>query len=125
MKEYKEEARRRWGGGKEYAESERRTSQYGKEDWEAIGGESNEINQSLAALIGRGPADPEVQHWIGRWFQLINDRFYTCTPEIFRGLGDGYVSDERFTAFYENIRPGLARFMRDAMHAYCDKLEAE
>lgn len=30
-------------------------------------------------------------------------------------LGDMYVADERFTATYERIRPGLAAYLRDAI----------
>jgi hypothetical protein len=54
---------------------------------------------------------------------VITDYFYECTLEIFRGLGDLYVTDERFTAYYDKIKPGLAKFLRDAIHVYCDNLE--
>lgn len=123
VKEYAEEARQRWGGTEAYKESVRRTGRYGKADWADIGGESGEINRAMVALMGRDPADPEVQQTIGRWFKLIDDRFYTVTPEIFRGLGDGYVQDARFTAFYDKYKVGLAAFMREAMHVYADRLE--
>ena len=36
---------------------------------------------------------------------------------------DLYVMDERFTEYYEKINPGLAEFMRDAMHHYVDNLD--
>ena len=42
---------------------------------------------------------------------------------MYRGLGDMYVADPRFAAYYEKYAPGLAQFMRDAMHAYCDAQE--
>jgi hypothetical protein len=32
-------------------------------------------------------------------------------------LGEMYVADERFTAFYDAVRPGLAVFLRDAIIA--------
>jgi hypothetical protein len=34
-----------------------------------------------------------------------------------RGLGDMYVDDPRFTANYDAVAPGLARYIRDAIHA--------
>jgi DNA-binding transcriptional MerR regulator len=123
IKEYTEEARQRWGGTDAFEESIRRTNRYGKSDWAAIGSESGEINNAMVALMGRDPADPEVQQTIGRWFKLIDERFYTVTPEIFRGLGDAYVQDARFTASYDKYKPGLAAFMREAMHVYADRLE--
>lgn len=120
LAEYREEARARWG--EVVDESYRRTDKYTEADWAAIGAESDEINRAMAAMMDREPTDPEVQRWIGQWFRLINDRFYECTPEVFRGLGDLYVDDGRFTEFYDKYRPGLAKFMRAAMHAYVDRL---
>lgn len=121
--EYEEEARRRWGGTKEYQESVERTRRYTEEDWGAIHQEAGAIYEGLAALMDRSPSDPEVQKLIRRHHQHINDRFYACSLEVYRGLGDRYAQDERFAAFFDKIRPGLARFMRAAMHAYCDRLE--
>lgn len=120
LAEYREEARARWG--EVVDESYRRTEKYTKADWAAIGAESDEINRAMAEMMDREPTDPEVQRRIGQWYRLINDRFYECTPEMFRGLGDGYVEDSRFTEFYDKYRPGLAKFMRAAMHAYADRL---
>ncbi len=122
---YEEEVRQRWGKTKAYEESVERTKQYTKADWDAIQKEISQIQQGLASLMDRSPSDPEAQEWIHRHHQQINDRFYTCPPEMYRGLGDMYVYDERFTANYEKIKPGLAQFIRAAMHAYCDKLEGK
>ncbi len=117
-----EEARQRWGGTPEWKESQRRTKAYTKQDWAEIQREGGEIVQRLAALMDRGPADPEVQEWIGRHHRQINDRFYKCSAEVYRGLADLYVDDPRFTAFYDKVKPGLARFMREAMKVYSDSL---
>ncbi len=120
--QYKDEVRAKYS--KEIVdESERRVATYGKSDWADIQQESGAINQAMADLMGTDPAGPAVQETIGRWFNLINDRFYTCTPEIFRGLGDLYVQDGRFTATYDKVKPGLAHFMREAMQIYADRLE--
>jgi DNA-binding transcriptional MerR regulator len=120
-----EEARQRWGGTEEFEESIRRTRSYTKVDWAAIQEEGKEVLQGIASLTDRAPSDPEVQQWIGRHHKHINDRFYRCSLKVYRGLGDLYVEDERFKAFFERIKPGMAWFMRDAMHAYCDRLEGE
>ncbi len=121
IKEYTEEARARWGN-ENVDESIRRSSKYTKAEWAEIMSEGQSYTVGIAALMDRDPGDPEVQKLIERHFRLINDRFYTVTPEIFRGLGDLYVSDPRFTAFYDKVKPGLAQFMKAAMHAYCDRV---
>lgn len=123
--QFEEEVRRRWGETKEYEESTRRARGYTKADWAAIQEDGHQILQQIASLMDRAPLDPEVQEWIGRHHKQINDRFYTCSPEVYRGLGDLYVEDERFKAYFERIKPGMARFMRAAMHAYCDHLEGK
>jgi hypothetical protein len=123
MEEYREEARQRWGSEK-VDESYRRTSKYTKEDWAAIQAETKEIEQGLAGLMDQDPADPEVQKLIDRHYRQINERYYACPLEMYRGLGDLYVGDPRFTAHYDETRPGLAAFMRKAMHVYCEKQEA-
>lgn len=70
--------------------------------------------------MDKEPSDPTVQAAIEDKRQHITDNFYTCTPEIFRGLGDMYVSDKRFTANIDKVRPGLAEFLQKAMRIYCD-----
>ena len=119
---YRDEARERWGSVVD--ESWDRASKYNKADWAAIQAESQAVNANMAALVGGDPASPEAQEWAGRWFGLINRHYYACTPEMFRSLGAMYVDDSRFTAFYDNIRPGLAVFMRDAMRVYADNAQA-
>lgn len=120
---YEAEARERWGQTEAYRESARRTSRYGKKDWEKIKAEGDDIQRELAARLeaGQAPTDVEVmalaeQHrnYIGRWF-------YPCSPEMHRGLGELYVSDSRFTESIDRVRPGLAQFMRDAFRANAER----
>lgn len=117
---YTEEARQKYGK-KIVDETLARTNRYTKEDWARITKKQRAIYQKIADGIERGPSDPHVQEAIGEWRQLITDAFYDCTLEIFRGLGDLYVADERFTANIDNHHPGLAAFMREAIQVYCDR----
>ncbi len=52
-------------------------------------------------------AEEHRQH-IDRWF-------YDCSPQMHAGLGRVYVEDERFTATYEQIAPGLAEYVSTAV----------
>lgn len=51
----------------------------------------------------------------------IDSRFYALTTEFHRGLGDMYLADLRFTKTYEDRAPGLAQYVRDAIHANADR----
>ncbi len=119
---YAEEAKQRWGHTDAYKESERRTAKYTKEDWGRIQEKAANTYQKIIDNMDKGPADPMVQEGVSEIRQNITDNFYNCTPEIFRGLGNMYASDERFFAFYEDIKPGLAVFLNEAITIYCDNL---
>jgi len=123
--EYEDEARQRWGRTREFEESAARTGKYTKADWEKIKAEADGIYRNIADLMDRDPGDAAVQEWVGRWHQHINKWYYTCSLEVFRGLGEMYVQDERFTKNIDKTRPGLARFLRDAMRVYCDRREGK
>jgi hypothetical protein len=106
------------------AESNRRAREMTKGQWAALGEESTAVTQGLAALLDRTPDDPAVQALIARHFATMN-LFYTVTPQIYRGLGEMYTSDDRFRAHYDEQAAGLADFMQAAMVVYADGLEAK
>lgn len=93
-----------------------------KEEWPEMLQRSGEISQEIANNMDKDPGDPAVQAVVDAWYKHINQSFFACTPEAFRGLADLYVQDERFTASIDAVKPGLAAFMRQAMHTYCDRM---
>jgi DNA-binding transcriptional MerR regulator len=117
--QYAAEAEERWGETDAWKQSQQRARSYSKEDWLRIRDEGADVEARLAAALRGGvPADSEQamdlaeahrQH-IGRWF-------YECSPEMHAGLGRMYVEDERFTAHYEQIAPGLAQYVSTAWQA--------
>ncbi|MCX4527276.1 MULTISPECIES: MerR family transcriptional regulator [unclassified Streptomyces] len=117
--QYAEEAEQRWGGTDAYKESARRAATYTKDDWKRIQAEMEDLNRRLGDLMASGAAadsaeamDLAEEHrgWLSR-------NHYDCPYEMHVCLGEMYVADERFTAFYDAVRPGLAVFVRDAILA--------
>ncbi|HNY10477.1 MAG TPA: MerR family transcriptional regulator [Candidatus Wallbacteria bacterium] len=123
IEEYRKEAREKYGK-KEVDECEARTSKYTKGDWSEVNALANDIYEKIAGFMRKkiSPSAAEVQKQVARHFSMINEKFYTCAPEVYRGLGDLYVDDDRFASFYDKFENGLAKYMREAMHAYCDAL---
>jgi DNA-binding transcriptional MerR regulator len=113
-----EEARQRWGQGPGWAESQKRWKSYTKADTDAMHQEGGEIIEDLVAHMDRDPASPEVQAVIARHHGMICKWFFDCPKDVYRQIGDGYVDDARFTAFWDQFKPGLAVFVRDAIRAY-------
>ncbi len=120
--QYADEARERWGDTDPYRESARRTASYTKDDWTAMKAEAQDVNRRFADLLAAGvPAtDERAAEAVRAHRDLITRWFYPCTPQIQRGLAEMYVQDERFTRTYEEIAPGLARYVHDAVLAETD-----
>ncbi len=124
QRKYAKEVEEKYGASAAYQESKKRTAAYGADDWARIMKKANEIFGRVADLMDRSPSDPEVQKAVEDWRQHITESFYTCTPEILRGFGEMYVSDSRFTANIDKMKPGLAQFLSEAIGIYCDGLES-
>jgi len=115
---YAREATEKYGEG--YKQSETKTSQYSGEEWQNIMKEAQEIYDGLALCMKKGAASNEAQALVCKWREHITARYYDCTLEIFKGLGEMYVTDERFTKNIDKTKPGLAEFMNTAISIYCD-----
>jgi DNA-binding transcriptional MerR regulator len=116
---YEAEARQRWGQTEGYAESARRTKSYGKAEWEQIRAEAEGIYARLAAHLQAGAAveSAAVQLIVAEHRAHIDRWFYTCPKALHKALGEMYVADQRFTVNLDAGRPGLARYLRDAIAA--------
>ena len=85
--------------------------------WKALG---EELRSRLAAAVSAG-ADPKGEE--GQRIAALHRRWLSFswesyTPQAHRGLAELYVSDGRFTAYYDQAVPGCAAFLRDAVAAY-------
>lgn len=117
--QYAEETEARWGGTEAYAETQRRAATYTKEDWTRIKAEVEDWEQRYTALMAAGePATgehamdlaEEHRRHIGAWY-------FECPYEMHRCFADMYVDDERFKAYYDSMRQGLAEHLREAIKA--------
>ncbi len=117
--QYEDEVEERWGETDAYQESTRRTQGYKKSDWQRFKRESEEINTLIMSLMNDGvlPQDARALEVVERHRLLIDRWFYPCSRKMHAELGAMYVSDARFKATYEAIRPGMAGYLRDATAA--------
>jgi DNA-binding transcriptional MerR regulator len=117
--QYTEEAEQRWGGTEAYAESQRRTARYTKDDWKRMQDEMASWGERYDALMAAGepPTGERAMDMAEEHRQHICKWFYECAYELHQCLGGMYVSDERFKEFYDSMRPGLAEHLREAITA--------
>ncbi|MDQ0414061.1 MerR family transcriptional regulator [Mesobacillus stamsii] len=111
---YEQEARKKWGD-KAVDEANENAKNMTASDQENF----NEIYRNLASLRHLSPDSKEAQEGIHEWYQFLN-KIGNYSLEAFKGLGQMYVDDERFTKNIDQFGDGLATFMRDTMAVYAD-----
>ena len=78
-----------------------------------------EINETLkAAMAAKEPAGDLAQKTADlhrRWLAFTWEKY---SKEAHAGLAQMYVDDERFTAYYDKLAPGMTIFLRDAVLHY-------
>lgn len=107
----------RWGED-ELINSEQRVQSMGKEKWNEVKHEAEEISMLLASLMDLPVDNVRVQQAMAKHYAHIG-HFYEVSKERYSGLGKMYVDDPRFAAYYENYRPGLAIFLHEAIEVFC------
>ncbi len=118
---YRDEVQERWGHTDAYKQSMERVGKMSKDDLERVKAEAEDITQTTAELMKKEFSfnSVEVQKQVDRFYQHLH-HFYEPSYELFKGLGQMYVDDPRFTKVYEKRAEGFAAFMRDAMAFYAD-----
>lgn len=121
--EYQAEAEERWGETDAWKQSAVRTRTYTPADWERIKTQGEAVNDAFVAALtaGKPATSPEAMDAAEAHRLQIETWFYDLTHDFHRGLADMYVADPRFTKTYEDIAPGLAVYVRDAIHANADR----
>ncbi|OPA79271.1 MerR family transcriptional regulator [Paenibacillus selenitireducens] len=111
---YEQEARERWGD-EAVDKANTKAAGFGPDKQEQF----NEIYRNLAAIRHTSPDSEEAQAGIQVWYAFLNE-MGEYSLEAFKGLGQMYVCDARFTKNIDKFGEGLAVFMRDAMAFYAD-----
>ena len=122
--DYEAEAEQRWGETPAWEQSQSRTAAFTTADWQRVKADGDDLNRRLAAAMTSGAASDSAEAMdLAEEHHRSIEVFYDCPYAMHRGLGDMYLADERFTRTYEDVAPGLAQWLRDAIHANADRHE--
>lgn len=94
-----------------------------QEQWQKAQELSELINETLKEAFEQGnPASETAQRAcdLHRQWLCMFWKDGTYSKEAHKALAEGYVADERFTAYYDKIAPGCTEFLRDAINIYCE-----
>lgn len=116
--EYQEEAYERWGDTAQWEQSASRASAMSKEEWKKVKADMDALNARLGEAKRRG-VDPDSDEAaeLAEAHRASIGTFYDCSHSMQVLLACMYTTDERFTATYDAVAPGLAQWLREAIES--------
>lgn len=116
--DWAEEARERWGGSDEWAQFERNAAVFSEDDRRALQAGGDALYAELAAAKRSGVAagSDEADDLAERHREMIGQLF-ACTHSMQVCLGQLYVQDTRFSAYFDALEPGLSVWLSDVIDA--------
>ena len=116
---YAEEAKAKWGSTDAYKEFVKKTKGQSREQQLSDSDALMTIFAELGAIRHTAPDSAEAQALVAKLQKFITDHYYTCTPQILKGLGMMYIAGDSMT---ENIDKtggeGTAEFVSKAIDFY-------
>lgn len=120
-KKYGKEIREKYGD-EAVDKSNEKLKEMSKEEYEEAALLTDKLNAALAEAVLTGdPAGDLAQKVCEMHKDWISLYWNTYTKQAHIGLTKMYAEDARFKAYYDNIAPGSAEFLRDAMVIYTKK----
>lgn len=125
---WREEAAKKWGDAVKRSENHLRKKT--KQEFEQLKQAAGHNRTTLLSLMQEDPAGEKVQAIIREHYELIREFWGTAgspdnQAEAYAGLGDLYISDERYTMTDGQPNPGFAAFMNKAMKEFAKRLKQQ
>jgi hypothetical protein len=118
---YGKEVRERYGD-QAMDDSNCKLADLSEEQWQHQQFLAEQILAKLKTLTPKNdPAGPGAQALCDlhrQWLQIFwADGAYSHQAHL--ALAEGYLADQRFTAYYDQAAPGATQYLRDALSIYC------
>lgn len=116
--QYGEEIRQKYGN-ESVERSNKKLKDMTQQEYNAITALNEELMSALLEAFKTGdPAGGLAQHAVDLHRQWLAFYWDNYSKEAHAGIGQMYVDDPRFTAYYDQHQLGLAVFLRDAILVY-------
>ncbi|WP_037364862.1 MerR family transcriptional regulator [Nakamurella lactea] len=123
LEDHADRAEQQWGGDSEqWSQRQQRTARYTKQDWLALRSEQADIHQRLldAMCAGIPPDDSTVTDLAEEHRRHLERWHHDCDYSVHRRLAEAYRNNERIGRNFDDMAPGLSRYIHDAIVANCE-----
>ena len=121
--EYSQQAKVLYGKTDAYKEFEQKQKSCTKEQEKVLGAQVMELFAKLGKLRPCPPDSEAAQNWAKELQAFFTEHFYTCTPQILKGLAESYAGGGSMT---ENIDKaggeGTGAFAKQVIDMYLSRL---
>ncbi|WP_433417613.1 MerR family transcriptional regulator [Microtetraspora malaysiensis] len=117
-------AEERWGGSELWQQRKLRASAYSAEDWLEIRAEQSRIHLRFLDSMNAGiPAtDSSVMDLAEEHRLHLHRRFHDCDYSTHRSAAESYLANERIGLNFDDVAPGLSRYVHDAIIANTERM---
>lgn len=117
---YAAQAKTLYGKTSAFKEYQQKADGRTKEQEEALGEQVMDFFVRLGKMRSEDPGSESAQAWVRQLQEFFSEHYYTCTPQILKGLGEGYAGGGSLN---ENIDAaagkGTGEFAHRAIEIYC------
>lgn len=120
--DYAAEVEERWGDSEQWKQSQQRTAQHSKADWQKVKDDGDaftaKLAQAMADDVAPGSTDANA---LAEEHRASFAAFYDCDHAMQVKVAETYLSDERMRGYYDGVAPGLAQYVRDIVVANAEQ----
>ena len=122
MDEYSAQAKALYGKTDAYKEFQQKSKNRTPQQEKDLGGQVMDFFVRLGALRPCAPDCEAAQAWVRELQEFFTANYYTCTPQILKGLAESYAGGGSMT---ENIDraggPGTGAFAKEVIDIYVSR----
>nr|WP_245649449.1 MerR family transcriptional regulator [Nocardia shimofusensis] len=113
------QARQHYGDTPQWQQYAERAAARGADEWRAVADTVADLDRAFADAmdVGVAPGSPEANQLVERHREVFAAAYFTLTRQMQVCLGRKYETDPAFAAHYDDIRPGLATWLRRSIDA--------
>ncbi len=123
LDEYSEQAKILYGKTDAYREFEQKSKSRTKEQEKDLGEQVMDFFARLGKMRPCQPDSEAAQSWAKELQDFFTEHFYTCTPQILKGLAESYAGGGSMTENIDKVGgAGTGAFAKEVIDLYIEKL---